>query len=86
MAALAFALKHWRSVVGGLAALAVLAVAWMIFAAGRESERTAQDRASVRAYEERTRIDEKLDGLSPRELCLAAGGGSQCDGLRGSAL
>lgn len=85
MATLAFALKHWRIVAGGLAVLAVLAVAWAIFDAGRESERAKQDQASVKAYEERTRIDEKLDGLSPRELCRAAGGGSQCNGLRGGA-
>lgn len=82
MAGLSFALKHWRFATGGLALLAVLVVAWMIFAAGRESERTAQDRASAKAYQERTRIDEKLDGLSLRDLCRAAGGGRDCDGLR----
>ncbi|MCM5558474.1 hypothetical protein [Pleomorphomonas sp. JP5] len=79
---IAVALKNWRLVLAGIATVALLLAAWWLIETGRDIERAGQARASVKAYEERTRIDEKLDGLSPRDLCLAAGGGRDCDGLR----
>ncbi|WP_026783159.1 hypothetical protein [Pleomorphomonas koreensis] len=74
-----------RSILFGLAAVAALLAAWWLFAAGQHHEQAKSDRASLRAYEERNRIDESLDGLSPHQLCRRAGGGDLCDSVRGGA-
>lgn len=79
---IATAIKNWRLLLAGLAAVALLLAAWWLIETGRDIERAGQARASLKAYEERTRIDEKLDGLSPHDLCRAAGGGRDCDSLR----
>lgn len=84
-AILALLKTNGRSILFGLAAVAVLLAAWWLFSAGRHYEQAKTDRASLRAYEERNKVDEKLEGLSPREACRRAGGGDQCDGVRGGA-
>ena len=80
-AILTFARANWRLVVAGLAALALLLAAYWLYQRGRDDEQAKQNAALMRAYEQRTVIDEDLDKKSPRELCLDAGGGGACSGL-----
>lgn len=81
MALFGWALKNWRLVAIGAAVLAALAAAGWLYERGRAAEQAKQNAASLKAYEQRTRIDETLDAKSPRELCLAAGGGGGCNRL-----
>lgn len=84
-AILAVLKTNGRSILFGLVAVAVLLAAWGLFNTGRHYEQAKTDRASLRAYEERNKVDDRLEGLSPGEACRRAGGGDLCNSVRGGA-
>lgn len=81
LSVLSFAKAYWRFLLAGLVLAACLLAAGWLYQRGRADEQAKQSAALMRAYEQRTRIDEDLDRRSPRELCLAAGGGGACGRL-----
>lgn len=81
LAALAWSRANWRLAAAGLALLALLLAGWWLYAAGRDHERAAQDRASLDALRNRSHIDETLARETDINLCHRLGGGAYCSSL-----
>lgn len=82
MAAIGWAIKHWRLVSLGLLAVGLLVAAWWLIGIGRGIERAEQDRGSLTNWRDRSAIDDARRTDDDVALCMRLGGGGECRGLR----
>jgi hypothetical protein len=82
MAAIGWAVKHWRLVSLGLIAVGLLVAAWWLVGFGRGIERAEQDRGSLTNWRDRSAIDDARRTDGDVALCMRLGGGGECRGLR----
>lgn len=74
-------LDHWRLVVTGIAIVALSVAALWLIQFGRSLEQSEQNRASLANQRDRSAIDNDIQTINDRALCLRLHGGAECRGL-----
>ena len=74
-------LDHWRLVIAGVAVVGLVVAALWLIQFGRGLEQSEQNRASLDNQRDRSAIDNDIQTINDRALCLRLHGGAECRGL-----